>query len=68
MVATVIHAVVNEVARLTAADLAAAQRYDEAMKNGDISAARIAVDEWMKAADALTDYLAKHPDLYRASG
>jgi len=68
MVATVIHAIAVEVERLAAADLAAAQRYDEAMKSGDMSAARIAADEWMKAADALADYVAKHPDLYRATG
>ena len=68
MVATVIHAVVDEIGRLTAADLAAAQHYDEALKSGDMSAARIAADEWMKAADALTDYVAKHPHLYRGTG
>jgi hypothetical protein len=68
MVATVIHTIVNEVGRLTAADLAAAQRYDEAMKSGDMSAARIAADEWMKAADALTDYVTQHPNLYRGTG
>ena len=68
MAATVIHAIAVEVERLTAADLEAAQRYDEAMKSGDMSAARIAANEWMKAADALTDYVAKHPHLYRGTG
>ena len=68
MVATVIHTIVDEIGRLTAADLVAAQRYDEALKSGDMSAARIAADEWMKAADALTDYVAKHPHLYYGTG
>jgi hypothetical protein len=68
MVATVIHAIVDEIGRLTAADLAAEQRYHAAMKSGDMSAARDAADEWMRAADALTDYVAEHPHLYRATG
>jgi len=50
-----------------AADLAAETLYQEAMKSGDLSAARVAADEWMRAADALADYVAEHPHLFRAS-
>ena len=60
MVATVIYTIADEAGRLAAADLAAEQRYHAAMKSGDISAAREAADEWMRAADALNDYVAEH--------
>ncbi|MEJ0008808.1 MAG: hypothetical protein WDM77_21205 [Steroidobacteraceae bacterium] len=68
MAATVIHAVADEVRRLTAAETVAEQRYHEAMKSGDMIAARHEADEWMRAADALTDYVAEHPHLYRWTG
>jgi hypothetical protein len=58
----------EEVERLRSAELAAQQRYDEAMKRSDMSAARIAADDWLKASDALTEYVAKHPDPYRGGG
>jgi hypothetical protein len=68
MVATVIYTIADEAGRLTAADLAAEQRYHVAMKSGDMMAAREAADEWMRAADALNDYVAEHPQPYRGSG
>jgi hypothetical protein len=38
----------EEVERLKAAELAAEQPYNEAMKRSDMSAARIAADDWLK--------------------
>ncbi len=65
MIGIVIHTMIDDVERLTSADLAAEQRFQVAMKRGDMSAARDAADEWMRAADALADYVAEHPKLYR---
>jgi hypothetical protein len=55
----------EEVGRLRDAELEAERRYDEAVKDSDISAARNAAAEWKEAADALTQYVAKHPHPYR---
>jgi len=57
-----------EVDRLRAAELEAEKYHREAMNRGDLQAARIAADEWIKASDALTEYVAAHPDLYRDGG
>jgi hypothetical protein len=58
----------EEVERLKAAELEAEQCHGEAMNRGDLAAARIAADDWIKASDALTAYVANHPYLYRESG
>jgi hypothetical protein len=58
----------EEVEYLKAAELEAEKRHGEAVSRGDLAAARIATDEWIKACDALTEYVAAHPDLYRDSG
>jgi hypothetical protein len=57
----------DEVERLMAAELDAERDYHEAMKRGDTSEARRAAETWINAADALTEYVATHPDLYRDS-
>jgi hypothetical protein len=54
----------DEVERLRVAELDAERRHQEAMKRGDLSTARSAADDWTKASDALTQYVATHPDLY----
>jgi len=58
----------EEVERLKAAELEAEKRHGEAMNRGDLPAARIAAVDWIKACDALTEYVAANPDLYRDSG
>jgi hypothetical protein len=58
----------EEVERLKAAELEAEKRHGEAMHRGDLAAARIAADDWIKACDVLTEYVAAHPDLYRDTG
>jgi hypothetical protein len=58
----------EEVERLESVELEAARRHGEAMERGDLSAARNAKLDWLRASDALTDYVATHPDLYRDSG
>jgi hypothetical protein len=58
----------DEVDRLKAAEVEAERRHAEAMQRGDLSAARIAADDWIKASDALTEYVAAHPVLYRDGG
>jgi hypothetical protein len=44
------------------------KRHGEVLNRGDLAAARIAADDWIKACDALTEYVAAHPDLYRDTG
>jgi hypothetical protein len=51
-------AIAAENQRLRAADLAAEQRYYEAVEKSDISAMRRAADAWIKAGDAVTEYSA----------
>ena len=60
----------NEVQRLKAVELEAEQRQETATERGDLSAARNAELDWIRASDALTEYvtLAAHADLYRESG
>jgi hypothetical protein len=58
----------DEVGRLRAAELEAEHHYGEVVKHSDLSAVRNAAAEWRKAADALTQYVAKHPYPYRDSG
>ena len=58
----------DEVERLKAAELEAELRHGEAIKRGDLAAARSAAADWIRTADALTEYVAAHPDLYRDSG
>ena len=58
----------DEVERLKTAELEAELRHAEAIKRGDLAAARSAADAWIRAANALTEYVAAHPDLYRDSG
>jgi hypothetical protein len=60
--------IAEEVERLKVAELEAEKRHEEALHRGDLVAARTAADEWRKACDALTEYVAAHPDLYRDSG
>jgi hypothetical protein len=57
----------EEVGRLRDAELAAERRYDEAVHDCDPSAARVAAAEWKDAADALSQYIAKHPYPYQDS-
>ncbi|MEJ0009041.1 MAG: hypothetical protein WDM77_22420 [Steroidobacteraceae bacterium] len=68
MVPTIVHTLTDELRRLTAADLAAEELYQEAMRSGDMSAARVAADELIRAADALADYIARHSQLHRRTG
>ncbi|MEJ0007330.1 MAG: hypothetical protein WDM77_13430 [Steroidobacteraceae bacterium] len=58
----------DEVERLRAAELEAERRYFQAMEFADMAAARWAADNWLTAADALADFVAKHPGIYRKSG
>jgi hypothetical protein len=58
----------DEVERLEAVTLEADIRHEEAMSRGAVFSARNAEDDWIKASDALTEYLAAHPELYRDSG
>jgi hypothetical protein len=57
----------DEGERLKAAELAAEQRYYGAVENSDLSAMRVAADDWIRAGDALSEYLAK-PIPIRNSG
>jgi hypothetical protein len=47
-----------EFQRLRAADLAAEQRYYEAVEKSDLPAIRRAADDWIKAGDAVTEFSA----------
>ncbi len=58
----------EEIGRLRAVEIAAEQRYCEAVKNSNLTGARIAAAEWRTAANALTQYIAKHPRRYRDRG
>ncbi len=58
----------DEVERLKAAESAAEQRHAEAMRCGDLVAARSAAEDWVKACDALTAYVTANPYLYRDRG
>jgi hypothetical protein len=58
----------EEVERLKTAELEAEQRHAQALNRGDLSAARIAAADWVKACNALTEYVSNHPHLYRDSG
>jgi hypothetical protein len=58
----------DAVARLRSAELEAERRYLDAIINADLPAARNAATNWVNAADALTEYVATHPHLYRRSG
>ena len=58
----------EEVEYLKVAELEAERRHEEAMHRGDLVAARTAAADWIKACDALTEYVAAHPDPYRESG
>jgi hypothetical protein len=66
--ATVNTITADEVGRLRAAEHAAERHYGEIVKDSNLSAVRNAAAEWRKAADALTQYLAKHPYPNRDSG
>jgi hypothetical protein len=59
--------IADELERLKAAECEAGTRYGKAMSRGDKKAARIAADNWIKASDALTEYVAAHPELHRDS-
>jgi hypothetical protein len=56
----------EEVERLKNAEFEAERRHGEAMTHGDLTGARVAADDWIRAADALTEYVAAHCDPYRA--
>jgi hypothetical protein len=49
----------DAVERLRAAELEARRRYYEAVEQSDLSATRAAADGWIRAGDALNEYLAK---------
>jgi hypothetical protein len=55
----------DEVERLKAIELEAEHHYVDALKRGDSSALRSAAEDWRKASNALTEYVAKNPDPYR---
>jgi hypothetical protein len=55
----------EECARLTAAESDTQLRYIEALKQDGPSKTRLAAEEWRKAADALTEFLLKHPRPYK---
>jgi hypothetical protein len=55
----------EEVERLRNAELEAERRHAEAMTLGDLTGVRVAADDWLKASDALTGYIAAHSDPYR---
>ena len=57
-----------EVRRLRAAELAAERHYGEVVKDCDLSAVRSAAAAWQKAAEALRQYIAKHPYPRRGGG
>jgi hypothetical protein len=44
---------------LRAAELEARRQYYEAVEKSDLSATRAAADEWIRAGDALNEYVAK---------
>jgi len=58
----------DEVERLESVELEAERRHGEALARGDLSAARNAKFDWLRASNALTEYVAAHPDLYRDGG
>jgi hypothetical protein len=58
----------EEFARLTAAEGDTQLRYIEALKHDDPSKTRLAAGEWRKAADALTEFVLKHPRPYKDDG
>jgi len=58
----------DEVGRLRAAELEAERHYGEVVKDSDLSAVRNAAAEWRQAAEALTQYVAEHPQTQRDSG
>jgi len=47
----------QEVERLTTAELQAAHHYYEALSQSDVDAAQDAAAAWMRASDALIEYL-----------
>ena len=49
----------DEFERLRAAELEAEQRYYEAVEKSELAAKREAASVWLRAGDALNDYLAK---------
>jgi hypothetical protein len=53
-------AIADEINRLRAAEFEAEQRYYEAVEEAELSAKRDAANVWIRAGDALNDYLAKH--------
>ena len=55
----------HQVERLEADVLDADKRHEEARIRGATVTARSAEDDWIKASDALTKYLATHPEYYR---
>jgi hypothetical protein len=52
----------DEVERLGVVELEAEQRQVKAIERGDLSAARNAKLDWIRASDALTEYIAAHAD------
>ena len=50
---------VGEAERLRAAELKAQQRYYKVVEETDVSEMRVAADAWIRAGDALSDFLAK---------
>jgi hypothetical protein len=60
--------VADEVERLRAAVLEAQRRYYEAVEEPNLSATRDAAGDWIKAGDALAEFVAMHPRRYSGSG
>jgi hypothetical protein len=50
----------DELEGLKAAEFHAEQRYLDAIMNSDLSTARDAAENWIYAAEALTEYIATH--------
>jgi hypothetical protein len=56
-------AIADEIERLRAAELEAEQQYYEAVEKSELAAKKHAASVWIRAGDALNEYLAKqfHP-------
>ena len=55
----------GEAERLRAAELEAQQRYYEVVEETDVSAMRAAADAWIRAGDALSEFLARPSTSHR---
>ncbi len=60
--------IADEGERLSAAVLEAQRRYYEAVEEPNLSATRDAAGDWIRAGDALAEFVAMHPHRYSGSG